>query len=232
MSLVGFDMSGTAVNTLRGLHRLSERAAGITIPPPQFGKHLIGMKFPSSVPGEDPKVFSAEHYEEAKKAFFETEDFNRYAKPMNRLPEALTWLVGRGYRLAMITNARSLPVCTVEQWWQDRELPACDFIFAKQNGDEKAPWLSMCDVVVDDDPDHLVELAVEGRDNLYLMLPEHGTAGASARKRPDDLPERIERVLAARGKTGNAAVLAEKIVSVRGWDEFVKALGLSEKMAA
>jgi len=195
--MVGVDLNRVVLDTLGALHRISCKISGAQIPPQEFaGKNCIGKWFPAAS-GVGKVEFTAEHYTEAKREFFETKSFYAYAAPLPGAVETIQRIYADGHRITLVTDVLGLPEAFLERWWHDCKLPRCEMALTR-GVTSKSEQYDFCDVVVDNDHKHL-RLLSQNEICLLHMLPRLGAVGGLVVSRPRGLPNTI--------------------ISVRKWDE-------------
>lgn len=204
---IGVDFNKVVADTLLGLYRTSCAVADIHIPPLDFsGKDCIGREFPNRS-GSGFTRFTATHYEEAKRLYFEDRaGFENNARPCAGAVRALQILRAHGYTILLVSDVRGLPESFLTKWWNRHNLPKSKFVLTR--GEEpKTKYYSDCSVVVDNDPKHLQPLIGNADIELLHMLPAPGSVGSVVVKRPRNL--------------------SQNIVSVRGWDDALAKMGIN-----
>ena len=195
--MVGVDLNRVVLNTLWALHRLSCKISGAEIPLKEFaGKNCVGKWFPAAS-GVGKVKFTAEHYTEAKREFFETKSFYAYAVPLPRAVETIQRIYADGHRITLVTDVLGLPESFLERWWHESKLPRCEMVLTRGET-SKSEQYNYCDMVVDNDHKHL-KLLSQTEICLLHMLPCLGAVGSAVVSRPRGLPNTI--------------------ISVRGWNE-------------
>lgn len=192
------DLNGVVIDTSAALLALSREISGLSISAATFaGKETVGREF-ALLAELGRAEFQPEHYEEAKRRFFEDRrDFFRCAMPVRGVVRAAQILAAHGWSIAIVSDAKRLQETHLNEWLHRHKFPTCEKILTRGN-EPKEIYQKCCDVVVDNEIGQLLPLRSQNGLRLVHFLPEEGEVGCDA-----DRPTSVD----------------PEIMPVRGWFE-------------
>lgn len=185
------DLNGVLLDTQAGLRAYAARRFGVIVPSELSCKDAVGRPLKNVVRGGRVKTFTAAEYRMLKDEFFNTAVFLE-APAIPAAAAALTELADLGFILQIVSNCATLTTEQITMWLARNDFPHehIEIILTRRRL-SKEPYLSRCDIVVDNEIEQLAPLVHQPHGPILIQFLS-GVATSSDRT-PIDSPIRSLR---------------------------------------
>lgn len=160
------------IDVPRTYHPVACEKSGLAIPPEVFGgRESVGQKFKVKDRPWEKREYTPEHHEQVQQIVFETDAFERLAKPAFGAVSFVQTKKGKGDDVVLVTGLRNTPEPYVTRFLKGNNVRQ-DIRpdFARNAGLSRLEMYELCDVIIDRDPEHLAPFVGSGK-TLIRLLP-------------------------------------------------------------
>ena len=189
---IGLDLNGVIVNSHEAKRRALEEVTGCIIPAESFcGKlHVARETRFERKDGNGRRTIAASDYAEAMRLLHEDEhNYLSWSEPFHGVAEALQMLCELGCSIAVVTKVANLSDGIIRKWVGRHGLAVSEIIIAREQ--PKIRFYGECDLVIDNELQHLLEPAGSGI-QCILMMPAPGMTGCRGFDIPTEIPPSIK----------------------------------------